>query len=63
MAKQAKEGWANPALSKKFHYFRDHHISLCGKWFFGGTLQGTPDDKPSRDDCKACRRKLEASRA
>ena len=50
------EGWGWPLNSRKAHYFR-HTMSLCRRYgFYRSYLE--PDDKPSPDDCKACRKEL-----
>ena len=66
------EGWTNfGGQSRKFHYIpAENDRALCGKWAlspFAGkdarqlaNLQ--PDDGPSKDDCVACRRKLDRRR-
>lgn len=55
----ANEGWGFTATSRKAHYFRDGR-SLCGKWWFRDPRAPLePDDRPSPDDCVACRRELE----
>lgn len=59
------EGWFWPTSARKAHYDRGDGRALCGKWGrinpFGGTapFQGDASSPPSRDDCVACRRKLE----
>ena len=51
-------GWGFPGLSKRWHFFANG-ISLCGKWMLGGPMQ--PDNNSThRDDCKECRKKLDA---
>ena len=50
------EGWAFPALARKFHYFKEGR-SLCGKWFFLGDLI-TDTGTDSMRDCKPCQRKV-----
>lgn len=62
-------GWTNYGnASRKFHFTTDPQgegRSLCGRWmrnvFARGELNidGLASDPPSRDDCAACRRKLE----
>jgi hypothetical protein len=52
------EGWGviRPG-DRKAHYYRDA-FSLCGRvGFYTGPLE--PDEKPSPDDHKECRRILE----
>lgn len=54
------EGWTYLINSPKFHYFRDS-VSLCRKWMYSGPdnhLQ-PEDGKPSKNDCKVCRRKMD----
>lgn len=56
--KEAKEGWGviRPG-DRKAHYYRDM-FSLCGtRGFYTFTLE--PDNRPSPDDCKACRKVLD----
>ena len=52
-----KSGWGFPGLAKKAHYFIGMR-SLCRKWMYGGALE--PDNGPSPDDCKECRKSLES---
>ena len=57
-----KEGWGviRPG-DRKAHYYRDG-FSLCRRvGFYAGWLE--PDSGPSRDDCAACRRKLDREKA
>jgi hypothetical protein len=60
------EGWTDfNGQSRKFHYIpADDDIALCGKWtLFRATREEArlrPDTFASPDDCKACRRKLDA---
>lgn len=57
-------GWGWPTLTAtKAHYWREgENRSLCGKY---GRILVTvePDNGPSPDDCKPCRRKLEQEQA
>lgn len=51
-----KEGWGQPLMAKKFHYFVEGR-SLCRRWGFWGDL--TPDigqrtAEPGYDDCTPC---------
>jgi hypothetical protein len=59
---ELKEGWGVIAPgTRKAHYYRET-FSLCRtRGFYRGPLE--PDDKPSPDDCKACRRVLDKERA
>jgi hypothetical protein len=57
---EVKEGWGWPLNSRKAHYFTHEGRSLCGNWMFFGQLQ--PDDFRSKDDCKACLKRLAKSR-
>ena len=52
-----KSGWGFPGRAKKAHYFIGMR-SLCRKWMYGGALE--PDNGPSPDDCKECRKALES---
>lgn len=52
-----REGWGFPANAKKAHYFVGG-TALCGKWMYFGEYEAE-GNVPSKDDCKACRRKLE----
>lgn len=56
-------GWTFPtAESRKCHYFdADEMRSLCGKYmlFRRDPRRMSPDTRASRDDCVACRRKLD----
>lgn len=61
------EGWFWPTEARKAHYDGDDGVSLCGRWGRinpfsgrGAPLQGALDSPPSKNDCAACRRKLEA---
>ena len=55
------EGWqAEKAYSQRIYHFISGTFSLCGKLgFYTGEL--TPDDPTNRtkEDCKACTKKLE----
>ena len=55
-------GWWRPPAGSKFHFVGDDERALCGQWAY---LQGQllPEDGPSPDDCKACRRKVDAMKA
>jgi hypothetical protein len=56
---QLTEGWGviRPG-DRKAHYYRSDGFSLCRRvGFYRGPLE--PDDKPSRDDCAACRKQLD----
>lgn len=67
------EGWTDfGGQSRKFHYMpADDDRAFCGKWGFSPFVANAreharlqPDEgKPSPDDCKACRRKLDARSA
>jgi hypothetical protein len=53
-------GWFKFSNSRKFHWIVAGR-SLCGKWLYLGN--GRLDfimGKPGPDDCRACRRKLDA---
>lgn len=51
-------GWGFPGLSRKAHYFEaGSTTSLCGKWLYVGHRDS--NDLKSKDDCAACRRKVE----
>lgn len=59
-------GWTNfGGASRKFHFIPgDDEQSLCGKWLFLGkrvahVLQ-EETGKASPDDCKTCRKRLDA---
>lgn len=59
---QYPAGWARPLASRKHHYFEeDTTISICGRWMLARP-EREPDDFESADDCKACRRKIEAKK-
>lgn len=53
-----KQGWARPLNASKFHYFVKGD-SLCGHWMFLGR-DFEPDEYESTDDCRVCRRRLNA---
>ena len=57
------EGWARPLNSRKYHYFKEGR-SLCGNWLFL-SKDLSPDDpaNDSKDDCKACMKKIQKIRA
>lgn len=67
------EGWTDfGGQARKFHYVpADNQRALCGKWglspFVADARQKAnlqaDTGKPSPDDCKACRRKLDARSA
>ena len=50
--RKPKEGWADIANSRKFHYVRNS-MSLCGRWLYLGP-DLTQDDYTTSDDCRAC---------
>jgi hypothetical protein len=58
------QGWAFPAArSPKAHYFAANKVSLCGAWHSDGLSlfeDLTTADLHSHDDCKRCRRLLNA---
>jgi hypothetical protein len=59
-----RTGWWFPTNSRKAHFFNDSITSLCGKWMcLGSNPHLEPDDKPSKDDCAACRKKLDKLKA
>lgn len=51
------EGWAFPANSRKAHYIVDT-FALCRRYGFYTRDNLEPDNGPSSDDCKECRRRL-----
>lgn len=53
-----KAGWGYPLLGKKWHYFNNDWISLCGKWMYTGELEDRTDLGDTRN-CRACTKKLE----
>lgn len=56
------EGWGviRPG-DRRAHYYRDM-FSLCRRvGFYNGPVE--PDDAPSPDDCKACRKALDKEAA
>ncbi len=61
------EGWWWPMNSRKAHYIGPDGRSLCRKWQSWAPVVRleleAPDSPPSRDDCAACRRKLEKRQA
>jgi hypothetical protein len=61
LSKEERAGWGFPAASRKAHYFDGDLISLCGKWVYSGPLE--PDEGTSKDDCAACRKKLDKAKA
>lgn len=42
---------------KRYHYFTDDGVSLCGRWIYLGDLE-KDDGMEREDDCKECRRRL-----
>jgi hypothetical protein len=57
------QGWAfPPGLRPKSHYFTGEKLSLCGAWSSDGLTMFDLDHalEKSPDDCKRCRRQLEA---
>jgi hypothetical protein len=60
----SKGGWAFPNFNSnsKAHFFPDPAIltpSLCGRWgHVGQPFQGDAFSSESKDDCKACRKKV-----
>lgn len=67
------EGWTDfDGQSRKFHYIpADDAQALCGKWCLSPYRANAREEAhlqpdtgaPSADDCKACRRKLDAEPA
>jgi hypothetical protein len=62
-----ERGWFFPNNARKCHFDNGDGRALCGKWLrinpFGGApapIQASAEDPPSKDDCVACRRRLEA---
>ncbi len=58
------KGWAYPTRkARKAHYFPGRTRSLCGKYsnMFLAPSTHSPDIGKSKDDCVACRRRLDAS--
>jgi hypothetical protein len=54
-------GWGMPGNSRKFHFFdADSLTSLCGKWGFFAGRRDPDNGTKSKDDCAACRRKVDA---
>jgi hypothetical protein len=64
-------GWTTFGdMARKFHYVtEDDPRALCGKWglspFANAREQARffADDKPSKDDCAECRRRLDKLKA
>jgi hypothetical protein len=62
-------GWWFPGAAAKAHYFPNGgdgsvDTSLCGKWMsFGAPVDANADSPPSKSDCVACTRKLDALKA
>ncbi len=52
------EGWRKFSNAIKWHYLREGK-SLCGKYMALSMRDLEPDNGPSPDDCKACRRYLD----
>jgi hypothetical protein len=70
MSATPQEGWTDfGGQARKFHYIpTGDDRALCGKWglnpFIGQAREKArlqPDNGRSVDDCKACRRKLDAN--
>lgn len=54
-----REGWLQTPSQRKFHYYRDRR-SLCGRYGIFGTEPLEADNgQVSKDDCAACRTKLD----
>ena len=56
-------GWWRPPTARNFHYIGADNLALCGKWMEMSRNNLEPEDGPSPDDCKACRRKVDAMKA
>lgn len=55
-------GWAQPANSRKFHFFRNG-MSLCRKMaFFAKDLDPDTGGEKQQDDCAQCYKKLTAEK-
>lgn len=54
---KSKPGWGKSPASRKWHYFNDRGLSLCGKigFYFGPTEKG---NNGSPDNCAECKRRL-----
>lgn len=69
MSDAETRGWFFTTTSRKCHFDGGDGRALCGKWArinpFGGTapIEAGADAAPSSDDCKECRRRLEAEQA
>ncbi|KNC93629.1 hypothetical protein [Trabulsiella odontotermitis] len=59
MAKR-NAGWARPVNASKHHYFKEDEVtSICGRWMLFSDIR-EPDTFESPDDCKECRKRVNA---
>ena len=63
MSERINEGWTWLVNSRKWHYFTQDKLSLCGKFMLLslGALEAGNDDSP--DNCAACKKKLAKRKA
>jgi len=51
-------GWIKLVNTRKYHYFKNDVVSLCGKWMYLGTAELDSSDLfGHRDNCKTCEKK------
>lgn len=50
-----ESGWLKPPDARKWHYFQDSIISICGDWAFAGYPVAEADGAK----CKKCVRRME----
>lgn len=62
MTETTVRGWDKPGLAKKYHYFDDAVVSLCGRWMLlTQDLDDQMDDH--KENCAACKREVAKVRA
>jgi len=56
-------GWGRGPNMSKYHMFNTSNMSLCGRWsclLWHDDMFEDDDGNVSPEDCKTCRKKLEA---
>ena len=56
-------GWWRPPQAARWHYIGADNRALCGKWMEMSRNKLAPETSEAPDDCKACRRKVDAMKA
>lgn len=59
MARLKHEGWVYIDGTPKWHYVSEDGRALCGRWLYLGSVEPETGNDGSKDNCAACRKKLE----